>query len=67
MVAALVTAQTNLTVALATGLVGRFGPAAVAGYGTGARLEYLLVPVVLPGGQAVARSAAGRRARRRRR
>src|SRR5438093_8152534 len=27
-------------------LVGEFGPAAVAGYGTGARLEYLLVPLV---------------------
>ena len=28
------------------GLVGRFGPAAIAGYGTGSRLEYLLVPIV---------------------
>src|SRR5262249_41721487 len=45
-VAALVTIQTNLTIAIATGLVGRFGPAAIAGYGTGARLEYLLVPLV---------------------
>jgi putative MATE family efflux protein len=45
-VAALVTVQTNLTVAIATGFVGRFGPAAIAGYGTGARLEYLLVPLV---------------------
>jgi Na+-driven multidrug efflux pump len=45
-VAALITVQTNLTIALATGLVGRFGPAAIAGYGTGARLEYLLVPLV---------------------
>src|SRR6267142_550736 len=27
-------------------LAGRFGPAAIAGYGTGARLEYLLVPLV---------------------
>jgi len=45
-VAALVTVQTNLTIALATGLVGRFGPAAIAGYGTGSRLEYLLVPLV---------------------
>jgi putative MATE family efflux protein len=45
-VAALITLQTNLTIAIATGFVGRFGPAAIAGYGTGARLEYLLVPLV---------------------
>jgi putative MATE family efflux protein len=45
-VAALITVQTNLTVAIATGLVGRFGPAAIAGYGTGSRLEYLLIPLV---------------------
>lgn len=44
-VAVLVTLQTNLTIAIATGLVGQFGPAAVAGYGTGVRLEYLLVPL----------------------
>ncbi len=45
-VASLITVQTNLTIAIATGLVGLFGPAAIAGYGTGARLEYLLVPLV---------------------
>src|SRR5947208_2907976 len=45
-VAALITVQTNLTIAIATGLIGRFGPAAIAGYGTGSRLEYLLVPLV---------------------
>jgi len=45
-VAALVTITTNLTIAITTGLVGRLGPAAIAGYGTGARLEYLLVPLV---------------------
>jgi Na+-driven multidrug efflux pump len=45
LVAALVTIGTNLTIAVATGLVGRFGPAAIAGYGTGSRLEYLLVPL----------------------
>src|SRR5216683_7277941 len=45
-VAALVTVQTNLTIAIATGIVGRFGPAAIAGYGTGSRVEYLLVPLV---------------------
>ncbi|MCC7281077.1 MAG: MATE family efflux transporter [Acetobacteraceae bacterium] len=41
------TLQTSLTVALTTALVGMAaGPAAVAGYGTGARLEYLLIPLV---------------------
>jgi putative MATE family efflux protein len=45
-IAALITIQTNLTVAIATGFVGRFGAAAIAGYGTGSRLEYLLVPLV---------------------
>ncbi len=45
-VAALITVQTNLTVAIATGLVGALGPAAIAGYGVGARLEYLLIPLV---------------------
>jgi putative MATE family efflux protein len=45
-VAALITVQTNATVAMTTALVGRFGPAAIAGYGVGSRLEYLLVPLV---------------------
>lgn len=45
-VSAVVSATTNVTIATATGLVGVVGPAAVAGYGTGARLEYLLVPMV---------------------
>jgi Na+-driven multidrug efflux pump len=46
LVAALVTVATNLTIMIGTALVGEFGPAAIAGYGTGARLEYLLVPLV---------------------
>ena len=46
LVAALVTVATNLTIAIATGLVGAFGPAAIAGYGTASRLEYLLIPLV---------------------
>jgi Na+-driven multidrug efflux pump len=67
-VAALVTLQTNLTVALTTGLAGSFGPAAIAGYGTGSRLEYLLVPLVFGlGGPLVAivgtSIGAGNRAR----
>ena len=41
------TFQTTLTVALTTALVGAAaGPDAVAGYGTGSRLEYLLIPLV---------------------
>ena len=41
------TLQTTLTVTLATAMVGHIGgPDAVAGYGTGARLEYLLIPLV---------------------
>ena len=42
----LVSLTTNVSIATATGLAGSFGPAAVAGYGTAARLEYLLVPLV---------------------
>jgi putative MATE family efflux protein len=45
-IAALITIGTNLTIGISTALVGRFGPAAIAGYGTGARLEYLLIPLV---------------------
>jgi len=46
-VASITSVQTNVTIALITALVGlAAGPAAVAGYGTAARLEYLLVPLV---------------------
>ena len=45
-VAAVITVQTNLTIAIATGLVGQSGGAAIAGYGTASRLEYLLIPLV---------------------
>jgi len=37
--------QTVLTVVILTGLVARFGTEALAGYGIGARLEFLLVPI----------------------
>jgi Na+-driven multidrug efflux pump len=41
------TLLTTLTVATTTGLVGAAaGPDGVAGYGTGSRLEYLLIPMV---------------------
>ena len=68
LVAALITVQTNLTIAIATGFVGAFGPAAIAGYGTGSRLEYLLIPLVFGlGGPLVAmvgtNIGAGRRDR----
>ena len=45
LVAAAITVTTNLTVALTTGIVGRAGSQAIAGYGIGSRLEYLLIPV----------------------
>lgn len=45
--------STNVTAIVATGLAGVIGPATVAGYGTGVRLEYLLVPLVFGLGQPV--------------
>ncbi len=46
-IASVSTLQTTLTIALTTSLVGAAGgPDAIAGYGTGTRLEYLLVPLV---------------------
>jgi Na+-driven multidrug efflux pump len=45
-VAALITVGTNLTIGISTAFVAQFGPAAIAGYGIGARLEYLLIPLV---------------------
>jgi putative MATE family efflux protein len=46
--------STNVAIATATGLAGLVGPAAVAGYGIGVRLEYLLVPLVFGLGAPVA-------------
>jgi putative MATE family efflux protein len=40
------TVATNLAIGITTALVGAFGTAAIAGYGTASRLEYLLVPLV---------------------
>jgi Na+-driven multidrug efflux pump len=40
------TVLTNLTVVVLTALVGPFGATALAGYGLGARLEYLQIPIV---------------------
>jgi putative MATE family efflux protein len=41
---AMVSATTNLTIAIITAYVGTAGVAALAGYGAGARLEFILVP-----------------------
>jgi len=47
------TVMTNLTIVLVTGLVGPFGVHALAGYGMGARLEYLQIPLVFGMGSAL--------------
>jgi putative MATE family efflux protein len=62
------TVLTNLTVVLMTGLVGPFGTLALAGYGMGARLEYLQIPLVFGMGSALVAMVgtnvgAGQRAR----
>ena len=44
---------TVLTAVALTGFVGRFGPAALAGYGVGVRLELLQIPIVFAIGQAL--------------
>jgi putative MATE family efflux protein len=46
LIAAVSTIATNVCIGIATALTGAFGPAAIAGYGTASRLEYLLVPLV---------------------
>ncbi len=45
--------QTVLTAVVLTGFVGRFGAAALAGYGVGVRLELLQIPLVFAVGQAL--------------
>ena len=46
LISSIATACVNLSIAVATALTGQFGAGAIAGYGTGSRLEYLLVPLV---------------------
>ena len=63
--------MTNLTVVLLTALVGPFGTFALAGYGMGVRLEYLLIPLVFGFGSALVTMVgtnfgAGQRTRARR-
>jgi putative MATE family efflux protein len=65
------TVFTNLNVVLLTSLVGPFGTFALAGYGIGARLEYLQIPLVFGFGSALVTMVgtnigAGRQARARR-
>ena len=45
LVACIVVVLTNATVLIVTGLIGREGDGAIAGYGIGSRLEYMLVPI----------------------
>ncbi len=47
------TLLTNLTFIILTALVAPFGPEAIAGYGAGGRLEYLLIPLVFGVGSAL--------------
>lgn len=53
LVASMSALQTVVTIAAMTALVGRFGAAALAGYGLGARLEFIMVPVVFGVGAAM--------------
>ncbi len=68
LIASLNAVQTVLTIVIMVALVGRHGQAALAGYGLGARLEFLMVPVVFGIGAALtamvgANIGAGNRAR----
>lgn len=47
------TGQVNLTVAVVTAAVGRFGPDAIAGYGIASRLDYIQIPVIFGLGTAL--------------
>jgi putative MATE family efflux protein len=63
--------QTNLTVIVVTGAVGTFGIAALAGYGVGSRLDYIMIPILFGLSSAVLtmvgiNMGAGHRARARR-
>jgi putative MATE family efflux protein len=51
--AAINTVLTVLTTVIMVGLVGQFGEAALAGYGLGARLEFLMIPVIFGIGAAL--------------
>ncbi|MEJ2120031.1 MAG: MATE family efflux transporter [Alphaproteobacteria bacterium] len=53
LVASLSAVQTVLTTIVMVGLVGRFGESALAGYGLGARLEFLMIPIAFGIGAAM--------------
>lgn len=53
LIACLVVILTNGTVLVVTGLIGRAGDGAIAGYGVGSRLEYLLSPLTFGIGAAL--------------
>jgi putative MATE family efflux protein len=53
LVACLVVILTNATVLAVTGLIGRAGDSAIAGYGIGSRLEYMLIPIAFGVGGAL--------------
>jgi putative MATE family efflux protein len=46
LISAVGTIQPNLTVVVVTGVVGLFGANALAGYGMGSRLDYVLIPIM---------------------
>jgi Na+-driven multidrug efflux pump len=47
------TLQVNLTVTFVTAIVGRFGAAAIAGYGIASRLDYVQIPLLFGLGTAI--------------
>lgn len=47
------TVLTILTIVLMVAMVGRYGEAALAGYGLGARLEFLMIPIIFGIGAAM--------------
>lgn len=51
--AAINTVLTVLTTVIMVGIIGQFGEAALAGYGLGARLEFLMIPVIFGIGAAM--------------
>ncbi|MBB3995437.1 putative MATE family efflux protein [Sulfitobacter undariae] len=52
-IASVNTLMTVLTVVLMVGMVGQYGEAALAGYGLGARLEFLMIPIIFGTGAAM--------------
>jgi putative MATE family efflux protein len=52
-IASVNTLLTVLTIVLMVGVVGQYGEAALAGYGLGARLEFLMIPVIFGIGAAM--------------